>query len=432
MQQRTACSAARRQLPLAAGLSALQQATGIAAIVAYSDGILQAAGFSQSAALSAACLPAACSLLGALAGAIAIDRCGRRQLLLISGVCSAIAMLLLSAALAAAQGAASPRVGPFPPWPPAPVPPAPQPEPAPQPAAQPPWAPFATLAPASHPLFEPLPLPVPWPIFRPEQPSERVFGRVLDPGSLLAPERPAARSQPSGWGAASAGPVQPAAFAEPNAPAWAPSWPQRPWRLALRLQSRSSSPGPAGSCAAAADCAACIDQRCAFCAAPQRDGGRDGGATCEPRSGSAQGAAAWGAAPWTSPAPSAWLPSQPLASARRAALGGSEPQQAMGLPNPAPDVPVRVERGAEQQQCAANGGELFLSGCPTGYAPLALVGLAAFILAFGPGMGGVPQVLSSVRRTARVMASFGVLGRAWARLGLLGLTWARLGLLGLA
>ncbi|KAK9802634.1 hypothetical protein WJX73_008174 [Symbiochloris irregularis] len=75
----------RYQLHVGVGLQVLQQAAGINTVMYFTPSILELAGFhNKRTALLVAMLPAGVNALGTVAGAFAIDRMGRRKLLMAS------------------------------------------------------------------------------------------------------------------------------------------------------------------------------------------------------------------------------------------------------------------------------------------------------------------------------------------------------------
>ncbi|PSC72382.1 putative inositol transporter 2 [Micractinium conductrix] len=92
-----------RQLHVGVGLQVLQQVAGINTVMYYTPAILQLAGVEKQAALLLSLLPAAANAAGTLVGMHAIDRHGRRRLLLTSIAAVVGALAALSGVFAAAE-----------------------------------------------------------------------------------------------------------------------------------------------------------------------------------------------------------------------------------------------------------------------------------------------------------------------------------------
>ncbi|KAL4447774.1 hypothetical protein ABPG75_004993 [Micractinium tetrahymenae] len=92
-----------RELHVGVGLQVLQQVAGINTVMYFTPTILQLAGVPKQAALLLALVPSATNALGTLVGLRAIDRHGRRRLLLSSIAAVVLALAALGSAFLAAE-----------------------------------------------------------------------------------------------------------------------------------------------------------------------------------------------------------------------------------------------------------------------------------------------------------------------------------------
>ncbi|KAK9819267.1 hypothetical protein WJX81_001189 [Elliptochloris bilobata] len=109
LRQLLRAPALRRQLGLGVGLQVLQQFAAINTVMYYTPTILELAGVhGRRKQLLVALAPAAVNALGTVAGMLAIERCGRRRLLLGSLAGVVVALAALGSAFRAAEASTLP------------------------------------------------------------------------------------------------------------------------------------------------------------------------------------------------------------------------------------------------------------------------------------------------------------------------------------